>query len=132
VAAHYAVPWTSIAIGGLQPPTTGEFPGRNDLLVAAAGTATGGASIAIGIHAGSGYADCSPEWAAMWQALLDTQHHGRAALLAPLCALSKAQAYELARDNCVPTHLTYSCEAGVDPCGVCSSCADRRYLVARP
>jgi 7-cyano-7-deazaguanine synthase len=132
VASHYGAPWSQLTIGGLRPPNAGEFLGRNDLLVAAASTAGSGASIAIGIHAGTGYADCSPEWASAWQGLLDTQHQGRAALLAPLCTLTKTQVYELARETGVPTHLTHSCESGAMPCGSCSSCADRRYLDARP
>lgn len=130
VSAHYGTSWAEITVGGVHAPISGEFRGRNDLLVAAAVTAGSGRSVALGIHAGTGYTDCSPQWAAAWQGLLDAQYSGRATLVAPLIALTKAQVYALARDSGVPTHLTYSCEAGSSPCGCCSSCADRRALDA--
>jgi len=132
IASHYSVRWLEVSLAGLQPPAAGEFPGRNDLLVAAAVSASGAASVALGIHAGTGYVDCSPGWAAAWQQLLDRQHHGRASLLAPLVDFSKAQVYALAADLAVPVALTHSCEASPDPCGACSSCLDRGLVHARP
>lgn len=129
IAAHFGSPWAEVRIGGVSSPAAGEFRGRNDLLVAAAAV-VGDRSVAIGVHAGTGYADCSPAWVASWQALLDTQHGGQAGLIAPLVRLTKAQVYALARENGVPVGLTHSCEAAASPCGSCSSCADRRLLDA--
>lgn len=132
IASRYGAAWIELGVAGLVPPAVGEFPGRNDLLVALAAAAAPGRSVAIGVHAGTGYADCSPSWAEAWQELLTVQHHGAAQLLAPLAGLAKAQVYALARQMGVPTVLTHSCEASAVPCGRCSSCADRRGLDARP
>ncbi|WP_158305639.1 7-cyano-7-deazaguanine synthase [Nocardioides sp. JS614] len=130
IANHFGSPWMEVVIKGLAPPASGEFLGRNDLLVAAALSVAGGGFVAIGTHAGTGYADCSLAWAGSWQALLDAQHGGTAGLLAPLSNLDKAQVYELAVANGVPIELTHSCETTAAPCGSCSSCADRRLLDA--
>lgn len=130
LAGHYAVPWRIVRIGGLEPPATGMFPARNDLLVAAARTAAGGSSVAVGVHAGTGYADCSPTWVAAWQSLLDAQDGGRTGLVAPLLELTKADVLSLARDLAVPLALTHSCEASSVPCGRCSSCLDRQGVDA--
>lgn len=131
LAAHYASPWREVRVEGLRPPAAGEFPGRNDLLVAAARAAAAGASIAVGVHAGTGYADCSPAWAAAWRALIDAQDAGRASLIAPLLDLSKGQVLDLAQSLGVPVELTHSCEAGPVPCGQCASCLDRLTADAR-
>lgn len=125
IAEMYGATWSRVDIRGLAPPAAGEFPGRNDLLVATATTFGGGASVAIGVHAGTGYADCSPGWVNGWQAHLAAQRPGGGTLLAPLIDASKADVLAVARDLAVPTHLAYSCEAGSDPCGRCSSCMDR-------
>lgn len=129
VAAHYRIPWREVVVKGLLPPAAGEFPGRNDLLVAVAGAAAPGAAIAIGVHSGTGYADCSPDWTDRWQDLITAQKPGAFGLFAPLVHLTKGQVYALARDQQVPFGLTHSCEAANDPCGCCTSCADRRTLV---
>ena len=130
IASRYGAVWTELVVAGLVPPTAGEFPGRNDMLVALAAAAAPGRSLAIGVHAGTGYADCSPSWIEEWRGLLTVQYHGTVGLLAPLADLNKAQVYALAHQLSVPTHLTHSCEASAVPCGYCSSCADRRMLDA--
>ncbi len=130
LAGLYAVPWSTVQISGLNPPAAGVFPARNDLLVAAARTAAGGSSVAVGVHAGTGYADCSPVWATAWQSLLDAQDGGRTGLIAPLLELTKADVLRLARDLAVPLAITHSCEASSVPCGRCSSCMDRRGVDA--
>lgn len=131
VASHYAAPWREVRVEGLHPPNAGEFPGRNDLLVASARATAAAASIAVGVHAGTGYADCSPTWADAWSALIDAQDAGRASLVAPLLELSKKQVFDLARSLAVPIELTHSCEAGPLACGQCASCLDRLVDDAR-
>jgi 7-cyano-7-deazaguanine synthase len=132
VAELYGAAWSRVDVRGLAPPAAGEFPGRNDLFVAVAGVFGGGAPVAIGIHAGTGYADCSPGWLHSWQAHLVAQRPGKGTLLAPLIDASKADVLALARDLAVPTDLTYSCETGPEPCGRCSSCMDRAGADALP
>jgi 7-cyano-7-deazaguanine synthase len=125
LAAHFALGWQEAVVGGLIVPPEGEIPGRNDLLVAAAHACAPGWSVAIGIHAGVSYSDCSREWLNAWQAVLDVQHEGVVALLAPLAGLPKPEVLALARELQVPMSLTHSCEAGPTPCGQCLSCRDR-------
>jgi len=132
IASRYGVPRTELTVAGLLPPNAGEFPGRNDMLVALAAAAAPNRSVAIGVHAGTGYADCSPSWVDEWQGLLTVQHQGAVRVLAPLADLSKAQVYALAHQLGVPIALTHSCEASDVPCGCCLSCGDRRMLDARP
>ncbi|WP_366139795.1 7-cyano-7-deazaguanine synthase [uncultured Modestobacter sp.] len=132
LAGLYDAAWSRVDVHGLAPPAAGEFPGRNDLLVATAGVFGGGAPVAIGVHAGTGYADCSPGWLHGWQAHLATQRPGEATLLAPLIDASKADVLALARELAVPTDLAYSCETSSEPCARCSSCMDRARCDARP
>lgn len=91
-----------------------------------------GCHIAVGVHAGTGYADCSPGHRYAWQSLLDRQHGGTVQVLAPLIDLTKAEVLALAAQSAVPFALTHSCEAGDSPCGRCQSCRDRAVLVDRP
>jgi 7-cyano-7-deazaguanine synthase len=99
------------------------------MLVATARACAPGLTVAIGVHAGMPYADCSAQWLDAWRTLLDVQHSGTVALLAPLVALHKPQVLALAR-GAVPFGLTHSCETGLIPCGRCLSCQDRQAAVA--
>lgn len=130
IAAHYGLEWQEAAIQGVQVPPEGEVPGRNNLLVATALSCEPNCSVAIGVHAGTPYADCSAQWLDAWTRLLDVQHSGQVVLLAPLVALQKPEVIALARECGVPVGLAYSCEAGDVPCGQCLSCADREAAVA--
>lgn len=128
IAANYGAIWNEVTLGGLKPPARGEFPGRNDMLMALAASFSSNPLIGIGIHAGTNYVDCSPLWLEGWQELLAREYQGRVDIFAPLVSLEKAQVYALARELAVPMALTYSCETGTTPCGDCLSCQDRRLL----
>jgi 7-cyano-7-deazaguanine synthase len=130
VADHYQLPWTEVAVHGLEVPAFREVRGRNDLLLAVASAASAADAIAIGTHAGSPYADCSAAHAVAWQSLLDTQHGGTRRLLAPLQSLSKREVIALGRRLDVPLSLTYSCEDADGPCAKCTSCRDRDHALA--
>lgn len=126
LAEHYDLEWREAVVRGFVVPPEGEVHGRNDMLVATARTCTPGINVAIGIHAGTSYVDCSPQWVTAWNGLLDVQYAGTVTLLAPLANLNKAATLALARDCEIPLELTYSCEAGITPCGECLSCIDRQ------
>ena len=132
IASHFRLPWIEIDIQGLHTPAFSETRGRNDLLLAVASAASAAEAIAIGIHAGTPYADCSPVHAAAWQMLLDTQHRGARRLIAPLQTMTKLEVVALARGLNVPLPETYSCEDAGGPCGRCVSCRDREQALARP
>lgn len=130
IAGHYGLEWHEAAVRGVPVPRQGEVPGRNDMLVATARACGPGLTVAIGVHVGTPYADCSPQWLDAWRTLLDVQHSGTVTLLAPLAALHKPQVLALAREYAVPLGLTHSCETGPVPCGRCLSCRDRQAAVA--
>ena len=115
IAERFGLDHQSLSIDGLQIPSEGEISGRNDFLVAAAQIACSAGHIALGTHAGTGYADCSPEHAEAWQHLLDVQHYGCKRIITPLMHLQKADVLALAIDLGVPLELTHSCERGRRP-----------------
>lgn len=129
VAEHLALRWREVVLSGFLVPTSGEIPGRNDLLISVAKAAEPECDIAIGVHAGTGYADCSPAHHVAWQGVMDSQHAGRRRVLAPLVELSKGDVLGLARELSLPVAITHSCETGEDACGSCRSCLDREVLV---
>lgn len=130
LAAHYQLQWREVPIRGLDTPSFTEVRGRNDMLIAIAGAASPADAVAIGTHASTSYADCSPVHARAWQELLDTQYGGSRRLVAPLQAFSKTQIVALALRLDVPLTRTYSCEDARGPCGRCVSCRDRERALA--
>lgn len=88
-------------------------------------------TIALGIHAGTQYADCSPEFVSRMQATFDIYSGGVVHIATPFEDWTKADIWAYALSRNVPVDLTYSCEAGPNhPCGKCLSCLDRMGLEA--
>jgi 7-cyano-7-deazaguanine synthase len=130
IADALDVPVHRMELTGL-PPLSGKIRGRNALLVCLAlmEAPSDQTSIAIGIHAGTTYEDCSPEFLEKMRAVFDLYTDGRVRLEAPFLRWSKETLVGAAARLGVPTALTYSCEAGGNPvCGVCASCRDRERL----
>lgn len=126
IARHYGLEWHGLTIGGLSPPKAGEIPARNDMLITLARARMPEMSIALGVHAGTPYADSSIEWVQAWRRLLDVQYQGVVDIIVPLAELSKSEVFALASERSIPIDMTHSCEAGNTPCGACLSCADRQ------
>lgn len=134
VAGFYSVPLTTIVCRGFGPWGSGEVPLRNSLLGCLGLMRFGdtGGAVALGIHTGTGYPDCSADWLGQMQALADLHFGGRVCIAAPFVDWRKAEVWAYCRGNGVPLELTYSCELGQDqPCGRCSSCRDIAELGAR-
>jgi len=111
---------------------TGELVGRNAMLIFNALFLTQGCGglLAVGIHAGTPYFDCSEAFISQVKRLVSEHTDGRVALIAPFIKWSKRDVFEYFRRESLPLELTYSCEAGTDPpCGRCASCWDRLALV---
>lgn len=125
IASHYGTPWEEITIAPVRTAPFAEVPGRNDLLLAIASAARPTSHVAIGVHAGTGYVDCSPSHIRAWQSLFDLQFGGSRRVLAPLIDFRKREVIETARLLSVPLDLTWSCEDATGPCGRCASCRDR-------
>jgi 7-cyano-7-deazaguanine synthase len=108
----------------------GELPGRNALLISLAvfelGTRPG--LVAIGVHAGTRYYDCSVPFIEAMNQLVQEQTDSRVAVTAPFVTWTKAEVYRVFQDSGIDVSETYSCEAGPVPCGECLSCQDRASL----
>jgi|SRR5215510_14048916 len=106
----------------------GELVGRNAFLIFTA-ILMGGCReglLAIGIHAGTPYYDCSPAFLDRANALVRECTNDRVNLIAPFVRWSKDDVYSYFSSLRLPLSHTYSCEEGTTPpCGQCASCADR-------
>lgn len=109
----------------------GEVQGRNALLLHLALLEFPSSSgvVALGIHAGTGYRDCSPEFMEVMQSSFEFHTEGAIIATAPFLHWTKQDVYQLASKLDVPLELTHSCEADNHPCRWCRSCLDRRLLV---
>lgn len=111
----------------------GEVPGRNAFLTTSAliSASQDVSLIAMGIHAGTPYYDCSPSFVDRMQCLVAECSNGRIAFSAPFVSWSKSRVYQYAQNENLQLSITYSCETGsVPPCGECASCKDRELLYA--
>lgn len=134
IASRLAITLEVLELSGSQVGASGEVPGRNTFLLAAATLATGNQStlLAIGIHAGTSYFDCSPAFMESARRLLAECSQGKVQVVAPLLHLSKAEVFRLVEQVGLDIADTYSCETGATPvCGKCASCLDREILYAR-
>lgn len=107
---------------------TGELIGRNSFLIFSAlllGRCYDGL-LALGIHAGTPYFDCSPAFVERIDPLVRDSTDGRLGVIAPFLGWQKDDVYSYFLSSGLPLSSTYSCEAGtIPPCGSCASCKDR-------
>lgn len=106
----------------------GEIPGRNLILLSAALNhfSFNSGIIALGIHRGTQYADCSLAFIQAVQQVFDIYKDGQIQVEAPFIDMDKGQIWQYCKENKVPLNLTYSCERGENPpCGKCLSCLDK-------
>jgi len=83
-------------------------------------------TIALGIHAGTQYPDCSSEFVSRMQSTFDIYSGGTVHIATPFESWVKADIWTYALSKNIPVDLTYSCESGPNrPCGKCLSCLDR-------
>jgi 7-cyano-7-deazaguanine synthase len=106
----------------------GELVGRNAFLIFAA-ILQGGCHdglLAIGVHAGTPYYDCSPTFIDRINVLVQECTNGRVSVVAPFVQWLKDDVYSFFSTLNVSLAKTYSCEAGTSPpCAECASCRDR-------
>jgi 7-cyano-7-deazaguanine synthase len=133
VARQLNMRLTFAATTAPQRLTAGEIPGRNGLLamLALSFSAYDYDAIAMGIHAGTPYYDCSPTFANRLDAIIREYSAGRTRFFAPFLNWTKCEIYQYCRMANLDLSMTYSCEAGtLPPCGQCLSCLDRAPLDA--
>ena len=122
-------PWRRVQYTGSKFGA-GEIRGRNAYLLHNALMEFPAQSgvVLLGIHAGTGYDDCTPEFIDVMQLSYQFHTGGAITIEAPFLHWTKHQVYSLVTQLDVPLHQTYSCEAANIPCGQCRSCLDRRSL----
>lgn len=131
VAKHLSIPISVYRVAGSDSFSDGEHSGRNAFLIFAALFLSRCKSglLAIGIHAGTPYFDCSEPFHEMMRRIVADHTDGRVSLVAPFLHWSKRDVFHYFVSAGLPLNLTYSCEAGTEPvCGSCASCRDRRAL----
>ncbi len=131
IARHYSISLQVIRSVGPAQFSHGEIAGRNAFLVFAAflHLPLQSGLVALGIHAGSPYYDCSEHFIAHLNALLSGYSDGKVSVAAPFLEWSKKAVFDFCREATVPVELTWSCEVGpLIPCGRCLSCEDRARL----
>lgn len=129
ICSEYSVPLAVVRHRGTHFGT-GEIRGRNAFLlqVALMEFAAISGTILIGIHAGTGYRDCTAEFVELMHRSFDFHTGGAISVCAPFVSWSKREVFDLAIHLGVPVARTHSCEAGSEPCGGCRSCLDRIAL----
>lgn len=133
VCRHYSVPLSIITVKCAATFSPGEILGRNAFLlfVAILACETRPGMIAIGIHKGSPYYDCSEGFVRSIQAVVDGYTAGGIRVATPFLTWDKHVIWEFCKKARVPVDSTYSCErGGKSPCGTCLSCKDREALDA--
>jgi 7-cyano-7-deazaguanine synthase len=135
VSDHFLIPLRIIRVASQETFGIGELTGRNAFLMSSA-ILLGGCReglLAVGIHAGTPYFDCSPAFVARIDPLIRECSNGRISVLAPFVNWSKDEVYSYFVNARIPLRKTYSCEAGVvPPCKKCASCKDRARLECLP
>ena len=133
LCGELGVPLREVRYGGTRFGA-GEIRGRNAFLLHTAlmEFPTRGGVVALGIHAGTGYGDCSPEFMEIMERSYEFHSGGAISPTAPFLHWTKQDVYQLAARLKVPTAQTHSCEASNLPCGKCRSCQDRSLLVTGP
>jgi len=131
LSQRMSVPVDCISVRGSITFGAGEILGRNALLVLCAlcFRPLRSGLIALGIHSGTRYYDCSPAFHRLIDKLVAEYTDGRVRAAAPFLHWSKREVYEYFEKTGLPVEESYSCEAGtVPPCGECLSCQDRKAL----
>lgn len=132
VATHFKLNLAEISIRGCRPKGAGEIACRNAMLcmLAAMERPNGAWAVAIGIHSGTPYLDCSQEFPRCVSGAFALQQRA-CVLITPFLFWSKGQIVAYARDCDIPLNDTYSCERGDEtPCRACASCRDRSTIDA--
>lgn len=133
ICSHYEIPLQRIVVTGYENISSGYVVGRNAFLlhVALMAFEHPAGIIALGIHSGTGYVDCTEDFLRHMQTSFDIYVDGRIRVDAPFLNWNKREIWEFCRKSGAPLKLTYSCENGVEqPCGKCASCRDLEALYA--
>jgi 7-cyano-7-deazaguanine synthase len=133
ISNHYGVQLIERTLTCACPKSHGLITGRNAFLLFTAlmERPQSATAVAIGVHSGTDYVDCSVAFVRQMNSLFHLYTAGHAAVVAPFVEWTKPEVWHYSITHDVPLNLTYSCEKGGDqPCGNCLSCRDREALHA--
>lgn len=132
VAGHFDIPLSVAAWNGPTAKGVGLIRGRNLFLLAAAlmERPPSVTVLALGLHAGTAYADSSAPFVRAAEDALGACGERDVTVATPFLEWPKVDVYAYALRAHVPFSLTYSCEAEGGPCGQCLSCGDRKMFSA--
>jgi 7-cyano-7-deazaguanine synthase len=128
---HLGIPLSRIDCSNRRRFSVGELTGRNMFLISAGLflTPIDQGIIAMGLHAGTTYYDCSSDFCTAMARQISNQSDNRVNLIAPFLDWQKRDVYSYAIEHLLTVESSYSCEAGTEPpCGECASCHDRLIL----
>ena len=133
ICSSLSAPWRRVRYASSKFGA-GEIRGRNAFLLHTALLEFPSSSgvVGLGIHAGTGYSDCSPEFMEVMERSYEFHTGGAITVTAPFLNWTKQDVYRLAVNLNVPLVKTHSCEASNLPCGRCRSCIDRSLLANGP
>jgi 7-cyano-7-deazaguanine synthase len=131
MASHLQIPLRRISVDSGELFGPGELVGRNAFLALTALFFSRSQStlIAMGLHGGTPYYDCSGQFIDSLSRLIAEHTNGQTTFVAPFATWTKKDVFEYFKSAKLPIELTYSCEAGAAaPCGTCASCRDRQSI----
>jgi 7-cyano-7-deazaguanine synthase len=131
ICDHLGIPLNTIRCAGASRKTSGMIYGRNAFLLylALMEFPSNHGIISIGIHSGTQYYDCSPQFISSLQKVFDLYTNGAVRIGVPFLTWLKPDILAFCQQRDVPLSLTYSCELGLNqPCGKCTSCRDLEAL----
>lgn len=135
ISRYFSIPFNVVSFTRKSKQSAGLVLGRNAFLLFLALTQFKYRSglIAIGVHSGTTYFDCSPTFIGRMQSLFDGYSGGQVQIGAPFLRWTKREIWDYCIKEKIPVTSTYSCELGrMQPCGRCVSCQDLERLYARP
>jgi 7-cyano-7-deazaguanine synthase len=131
LASDLKIQVNRLTFSGARSFGAGQIVGRNAFLIFSALVAIGGnaGEIALGIHAGTPYYDCSPAFLEFINRAVAEYTDSNVQVVAPFIHWTKRDVYDYLMKAGLTVDSTYSCEQGTIPtCGKCASCLDRKAL----
>jgi 7-cyano-7-deazaguanine synthase len=109
IAQHYGISLKQLSVTGCYV-SDGYIPARNSLLLCLAlmNFDYPYGLVSLGIHAGTPYADCSPEFGKLMQQVFELYEQCRIRIDTPFLNWTKSEIWDYARLQHIPLHLTYS------------------------
>lgn len=132
VSEFYNIP-LSIVKSNSKKRITGKIPGRNSLLLdfALMHFPYSHGLVALGIHSGTNYPDCTEYFINIAQKIYDIYTDGLIRIDTPFLNWTKVDIWKYFNEKGLHIDKTYSCELGnKQPCGKCISCKDLELLYA--